>query len=275
MKDLVLGSITSNLSWDQCKLWVNSLNRSGFEGDKIIAVFGDNVNLINKFKENGFEVYELRSLESNEHICAVRFYVYYAILQEKAKQYKKVIATDVTDVIFQRNPSIFLNDYFLDSLVASSENIKYRDELWGASNIRLAFGDSTYQKVKDNVIYNAGVIAGSQELIQDLFYTIYSLCETRPQHVSGGGAPDQAAYNLLLSTQAYKLNTKFIEHDLGWACQVGTVADPYKDYSNFLVGDKPKLIDNKVCTSYDREYYIVHQYNRNPLWKEIIEKTYV
>ena len=271
--DLVIGS-AFNLTWNQCKYWANSLNRSGFKGDKVIVIFGDNQDLVSKFKENNFEVYNLRSLNKDEHICAARFFVYYAILQERIGKYKKVIATDVTDVVFQRNPSEFFKDYWFDCIISSSENIKYKDEMWGAQNMTLAFGEAAYDKVKDNIIYNAGVIAGTQEYIKDLFFSIYTLCEGRPQHVPGGGAPDQAAYNLLLSTSPYKVITKFIEHDLGWACQIGTVADPNKDYSNVNVGSNPVFKDNMVKTSYDRDFYIIHQYNRNLVWKKAIEEKY-
>ena len=271
--DLVIGS-AFNLTWNQCKYWANSLNRSGFEGDKVIVIFGDNQDLVNKFKENNFEVYNLRALNIQEHICAARFFVYYAILQERANKYKKVIATDVTDVVFQRNPSEFFKDYWFDCIISSSENIKYKDEVWGAQNVKLAFGEAAYDKVKDNVIYNAGVIAGTQEYLKDLFFSIHMLCESRSQHVPGGGAPDQAAYNILLSTSPYKAITKFIDHDIGWACQVGTVADPYKNYSHVNVSSNPLFKNGIVTTSYDREFYIVHQYNRNPAWREIIERKY-
>lgn len=275
MKDLVIGSVTSNLSWDQCRLWATSLNRSGFEGDKIIVIFGDNDDLVNKFESNGFIVYNLRSLNSDEHICSTRFIVYYSILSELSNKYKKVIATDVTDVIFQRNPTEFFKDYWFDCIIASSENIRYKDEVWGAQNMYLAFGEEAYDKVKDNTIYNAGVIAGTQEYLKDLFFSIYKLCESRPQYVHGGGAPDQAAYNLLLSTSPYKAVTKYIDHDLGWACQTGTVADPNKNYSKVNVSSNPVFKDNKVKTSFDRDFYIVHQYNRNSTWKQNIENLYV
>jgi FkbM family methyltransferase len=273
MKDLIIGSITK-LGWDRCEYWVNSINQSGFEGDKIICIFGDHNDLVNNFKNNGFQVYNYRALSDDENICVTRFLAYNDILSHSEQKYRKVLATDVTDVVFQKNPSEFFDRMSDKLIIASSENIRYRDERWGANNMRLSFGDDAYDRMKDRVIYNAGVIAGEHDLISDLFLAIYKMCENRPQNIEGGGGPDQAAYNYLLSLSQFKQTTKFMEHDIGWACQAGTNVDPHKDYSKVNVDSLPKIYDNEIATSWDKSYYIVHQYNRNPVWKECMEKKY-
>ena len=274
MQDLIIGSITK-LGWDRCKHWVNSINRSGFTGDKIICIFGDHDDLVNNFKSNGFEVHNYRALSDNENICVIRFLAYNKILSQSQKKYRTVLATDVTDVVFQNNPTKFFDGISDKIIIASSENIRYKDERWGANNMRLSFGDDAYDRMKDRVIYNAGVIAGDHHMIEDLFLAIYKMCENKPQNIQGGGGPDQAAYNYLLSLSQFEFTTKFMDHDVGWACQVGTNADPYKDYSQVNVDSFPKIHDNQIVTSQDKPYYIVHQYNRNPVWKEAIEKKYI
>ena len=273
MRDLIMGSIT-RLGWDRCEHWVNSINKSGFDGDKIICIFGDHKDLVNNFKNNGFQVYNYRTLSDNENICVARFLAYNDILSKNKQKYRKVLATDVTDVVFQKNPTEFFDIIIEKCIIASSENIRYKDESWGANNMRLSFGDDAYGRMKDAVIYNAGVIAGEHQLIQDLFLAIYKMCENKPQHIEGGGGPDQAAYNYLLSLSQFKQTTKFIEHDIGWACQAGTNVDPHKDYSKTNVEILPKICDNEIVTSWDKSYYIVHQYNRNPVWKQSIEDRF-
>jgi len=273
MKDLVIGAVT-NLSWDQCKYWVNSLNQSGFSGDKIICMFGSQPDLISKFKDNGFEVYVADSLQPHQHICSSRFYFYYSILNESHRQYNNVIATDVSDVVFQKNPSDYFDPDQYPALFASSENIKYIDEPWGANNVRLAFGDLAYLNVRHNIINNAGVIAGSHIYIKDLFFAISIMCDGRQQYVPGGGAPDQAAYNLMLTQKAYSEITNFVGHDQGWACQVGTTADPHKPFGQLNIEPNPIMDNGIVKTSDGVEYYIVHQYNRNPQWKQVIENKF-
>jgi hypothetical protein len=41
-----------------------------------------------------------------------------------------------------------------------------------------------------------------------------------------------------------------------------------------LLEPLPKLENNKVVTSTGIEYTIVHQYDRNPEWKKVIEAKY-
>ena len=274
MNPLIIGTLTSNLSWDHCKYWVKSINRSGYKGKKLLVLFGKNDDLSNRLRDNDFIVEEFRQLDQHEHVCVTRFFLYYAILQQRKEDF--VIATDVTDVIFQSDPIKFLEDSRIstDRILASSENIRYQDEAWGAQNIKLAFGEPGYERVKHNIINNAGVIAGPTKLMQDLFYTIYTICESRHQHIPGGGGSDQAAYNLLLSTSPYVKSTYFVSHDVGWACQTGTVADPLKDYSKVTIDAAPRLDDGLIKTSYGKDFCIVHQYNRNPQWKKVIEEKY-
>lgn len=274
MKDLIIGSITK-LGWDRCKHWVNSLNQSGFDGDKIICIFGQNDELAAKFEENGFEVIKLRDLSHHENICAERFFIYYAILSDPKRQYRKVLATDVTDVIFQKNPSLYFDSLEEDTIIASSENMKYKDEAWGANNITQVFGDTVASLMMNNTIYNAGVIAGDHRIIKDLFYLIHTMGVDKPQRVVGDGGPDQAIYNYILSLYPYNKHTNYVSHDSGWACQVGTTADPNKPhFYDHQLTPRPVMKQNKVCTESGMEYFIVHQYNRNSEWKRIIEERF-
>lgn len=274
MKDLVIGSITK-LGWDRCKYWANSLNQSGFDGDKIICIFGQNEELAAKFRECGFEVINFRELTSSENIVVARFFVYYAILSDPKRSYRKVLATDVTDVVFQKNPSLYFDSLEDDTIIASSENLKYMHEAWGANNIKQVFGEVIATLMSDSTIYNAGVIAGDQRIIRDLFYLINTICESKPQYVIGDGGPDQAIYNYLLSLYPLSKHVNYEPHDSGWACQVGTTADPNKPhFNNYQLTPRPVMRNNRVCTESGKEYFIVHQYNRNPTWKYIIEENY-
>lgn len=275
MKDAIIGAVY-NLTWDHCKNWVNSINRSGFDGHKVVCMFGENDDLISRLNDNDIEVYKFRDLVNEEHICAARFSVYNMILENLGEPVRNVIATDVTDVVFQKNPSLFLDKFEGQGefIVTSSEDIKYKDEGWGAHNLNLSFGILAFEKMKENIIINAGVMAGSDRIMRDLFFAISAMCTNRNQHIAGGGGPDQAAYNLLMSLYPFKQHQEFIPHDHGWACQVGTTADPRKDYSSVNYSTKPVLENNTVKTQDGLDYYIVHQYNRNPQWKSAIDEKF-
>jgi hypothetical protein len=271
MKDVVIGSVY-RLGWDHCKNWVNSLNRSGFEGHKVLCLFGNSPELVDRLVENDIQVYNFRELTPEENICAARFSVYNTVLNDLG-DVENVIATDVTDVIFQHNPSNFFQ-FSEEKIIASSENIRYKDEKWGSKNLTLSFGEQTYDKLKDEVIYNAGVIAGSCNLIKELFFAITCMCTNRNQNIEGGGGPDQAAYNVILSLLPFKEKTLFTNHNSGWACQIGTTLDPHKNYSEFNIDPSPILENGVAVTSDGVDYFIVHQYNRNPQWKNEMDKKY-
>jgi len=236
--------------------------------------------LANKFVERGFVPILIRPLNQDENICVVRFFVYYSYLRQNSNKYRAVIATDVTDVVFQRNPSEFIDKQISDegiyeSIILSGENIKYNDELWGRNNLNLSFGSIALDRLKNLEIVNCGVLAGTQELMEDLFINIHIACEGKPQHIQGGGGPDQAALNYIMNLLPYRKVRKIMNHDAGWACQVGTTADPNKVYDHVNINPNPMIDGDVVVTSQGDPYYIVHQYNRNSLWKDRILTKYV
>ena len=85
---------------------------------------------------------------SNMMVHVERFYHIYQLLKDNL--YRYVITTDVKDVVFQQNPSIWLENNFTDNddLVFSSESMKYKDEPWGDQNLRETFGTQIYEDFK-------------------------------------------------------------------------------------------------------------------------------
>jgi hypothetical protein len=52
------------------------------------------------------------------------------------------------------------------------------------------------------------------------------------------------------------------------------VKPPIQALRQHLLESSPKLLGDKVVTSQDKEYVIIHQYDRIPEWKKIIEEKY-
>jgi len=274
MKDLILASI-SNYTYDKVKHWLNSIKKSGFSGDVIMICASVDVDTINKLDQEGVIVYHC-DLEPNQHIVVERFLYYWNILDNLEEEYRYVICTDVSDVVFQRNPSDWLSKNITEEkLIAASESITYKNEAWGYHNIRASFGIQIGQEMDDWVIYNAGVIAGEPFFLKKLFKILYFMCDARPSQVAGGGGPDQAAYNIILTTQRYE-DIFFAPSESAWAAQLGTTGDPHKllYYNSLLVEPKPIFRDGYVCTSKGEPFFIVHQYNRVPEIKKAFEEIY-
>jgi hypothetical protein len=201
-----------------------------------------------------------------------RFFHIYQLLRDN--EYRYVITTDVKDVVFQRNPSKWLEENLpegVEDLVFSSESMKYKDEPWGNQNLLETFGPQIYEDFKNHTIFNVGVLAGHGYAMKDLMMNIFASCMHRPIKIC-----DQSTFNFLISQHPYLSTSMYTRSEDGWACQLGTTADPSKleQFRPFLLEPSPKMEGDKVLTSEGIEYIIVHQYDRVPEWKKVIEAKY-
>ena len=277
MKDLIVGCAT-NYDWSKLKYWVNSINRSGFEGDKVLILMNCDKDTVKKISDADFSIIAFNqdangnlSYNSNMMVHVERFFHIYQLLKDNL--YRYVITTDVKDVVFQQNPSVWLENNFTDNddLVFSSESMKYKDEPWGNQNLLETFGPQIYEDFKNNTIFNVGVLAGRGYAMRDLMMNIFASCLHRPIKIC-----DQSTFNFLISQHPYLKTSKYTKSEDGWACQLGTTADPSKieQFRPFLLEPSPKMEGDKVLTSEGKEYIIVHQYDRVPEWKKVIEAKY-
>jgi hypothetical protein len=277
MKDLIVGCAT-NYDWSKLKYWVNSINASGFEGDKVLILMNCDKDTVKKISDSGFSIIAFNqdtdgnlTYNSNMMVHVERFFHIYQLLKDNL--YRYVITTDVKDVVFQQNPSVWLENNFTDSddLIFSSESMKYKDEPWGNQNLLETFGPQIYEDFKNHTIFNVGVLAGRGYAMKDLMMNIFASCMHRPIKIC-----DQSTFNFLISQHPYLKTSKYTKSEDGWACQLGTTADPSKleQFRPFLLEPSPKLEGDKVLTSEGIEYIIVHQYDRVPEWKKVIEAKY-
>jgi hypothetical protein len=279
MKDLIIGCST-NYDWSKLKYWVNSINKSGFEGDKVLILMNCNKETVQQVSNAGFSVIAFQQddngnlvYQSQLMVHVERFIHIYNTL--KSQDYRYVITTDVKDVIFQKNPVEWLEQHLPDGssedLVFSSESIRYKDEPWGNQNLLETFGPMIHDHFKNNVIFNVGVLAGRGYAMKSLALNIFLSSINRPIPIV-----DQSTFNVLISQHPYLKSSMYMTSEDGWACQLGTTADPSKieQFKPFLVEATPKLEGDKVVTSEGKEYVIVHQYDRVPEWKKIIEAKY-
>jgi len=280
MKDLIIGACT-NYDWDKLKFWVNSINRSGFDGDKVMIAFNIRYDTIEKLNKAGFQVIlpgkqddanNQFVYQSNLPIHVERFIHIYNYLQTH-DEYRYVITTDVKDVIFQHNPSEAIDQELgaRQLYLFASESMYYKDEPWGNQNLIETFGPFFHNIFKENVIYNVGVLAGRGYAMQDLAAMIFTMSINRPIPIV-----DQSTFNFMISQEPYLSTARYCKSEDGWACQLGTTADPSKieQFRPLLLEASPKMIAGNVTTSRGKDFTIVHQYDRIPEWRKIIEEKY-
>jgi len=292
MKDLIIGG-ASNYTWDQLKYWVNSIKLSGFKGDIVLVATnikkedierlvaeGVKLSLYGKQNENGDFV-----AHSNGAPHVERFFYIWNYLNTTNQQYRYVISTDTRDVVFQTNPSSWLeNNLIYHCLVSSSEGIKYRNEPWGNQNLHDTFGPFFHNIYKDNTVYNVGTIAGEHEYVTSLMFNIFQMSINRPIAIV-----DQAVYNVIISTIPWSHDTFISMNEDAWAIQLGTTLESiksgkgdlgmmYKDnidaYFKIYEDEQPKLEDGFVVNQKNEKFCIVHQYDRTLAWKDAIVERY-
>jgi len=284
MKDLVVGCITG-YDFDKIKPWVNSLDRCGFEGTKGMICYNVDYDTVDELVKRNYSILafgkdeEKRTLKYNKEnfsIVVERFLHLWYLLKRFRGQYRYVITTDVKDVIFQTNPSEWLEKNIGDKEInVACESIRYKDEAWGTNNLMKSFGALIHEECNENLIYNAGTISGKFDTMIDLFLNIYMISNSTQHFIEGGGGPDQAALNVLLNMKSYKDITNFAMSEDGYAAQLGTTGPQIaKNYGDKLVEKSPILKDDMICTSEGIPFSIVHQYDRVPEWKKMIEKKY-
>jgi hypothetical protein len=304
MKDLIIGAITK-YTYDKIEPWVNSIEKSGFDGHKALIVYDLDVATANKLVAKGFRLFGFERDDvgnfsypkgENFSIMVERFAHAWYFISQIEDPIRNVIWTDVKDVVFQRNPS----DWFDENLefgsrrhvLVASENFKYKDEPWNKNNMELSFGPVVYDSMKNKPVYCAGVIAGTKEYVTDLFKEIFLICRGSPSEIPGGGGPDQAALNVLLSQRIYHNVTEFTSTDDDWAAHLGTsmpailsgsggigeayMRDPstLNTYKQTMLDNDPVMIDDVVRNHLGKPYVVVHQYDRVKDWYPILDKKY-
>ena len=296
MKDLIIGAAV-NYSWDHLKYWVNSIRKSGFTGD--VALVGTNMkkDTIDKLTQMGVELALFgKQLENGDVVAndngaphVERFFYIWNHLNRKGADYRYVITTDTRDVIFQSDPSKWLEEGLVfHSLVASSEGMKYQFEPWNNKNLYDTFGPFFYNRMKDGFIYNVGVIAGDAMHVKGLLLFLFQMSINRPIPIV-----DQAVYNFVINTEPVLNETWFTTNDDGWAVQLGTTVkaveagsgdlgqhvisstEHWKKYHMFYEDTQPVFKeDGTIVNKYDKPFVVVHQWDRVPSLKAAIENNY-
>lgn len=298
MKSLVIANSTG-YGWEHIKYWVKSLQETGYSGDIVITGSDMNGDLVQKLSREGIllNLFGARTEDGGVETKGKgvphveRFFYIWSFLQENKNKYDYVVTTDIRDVIFQHNPINYIESPLnMYSLIAATEGLKYIDEPWGNKNLYQAFGPHFYNKLKNNIIKNVGVIAGTQEEVEGLLVLIFQMSLGRPIPIV-----DQAVYNFLLTIPHYVNNTYITTHNDPWVANLGTTlnavteghgdlgqlvkSDPgnqeLQKYNMAYVDVQPIFTeDGIVKTSNGETYAIVHQWDRVGVLKDKIEERY-
>ena len=262
MKYTIVGCITK-YGIEQIKPFVESIEQSGFNGEKLMLVYEITQDTIDYLKNKGWLLIQS---EPQQHIILQRFRDMYQILHQYETDV--IIWVDVKDIIFQKDPTDWLNKWMRRDILAFSESLKFADEAWARLNAGTSF-PMEWEWLQNEEIYCAGTIVGKKEAIRDLFIDIYrwSLTTSNPEQLA-----DQAAYNILIHMYQWKDKVQFVKQQEGFAAQLhlklkkGDIL-PYTEELSTIDG-------NEIKNSKGELYTLVHQYDRNEELKKLIENKY-
>ena len=289
--DLIIGG-ASGYDWNKLKYWVNSIKATGFSGDIVLVATNITAQTIQTLVDNGVKLYLYGKKQPNGDIVneskaaphVERFFYIWDYLESNPNKYRFVTITDTRDVIFQRDPTIFLSQrlVILKEMVCSSEGICYENEPWGRENLRQTFGEYFYQKNKHWMIYNVGTIAGYYVCVKDFINLLFQSSINRPIPIV-----DQAVFNYLINLSPFNRQILKTNNTHDWAIQLACTrlaveagsgdigAEGNLDVYEKSYEDIQPTIDGAIVTNdTGSEYCIVHQWDRIPSLKLEIEKKY-
>ena len=262
MKYTIVGCITK-YGVEQIRPFVESIEQSGFKGDKLMLVYEITQDTIDYLTNKGWLLVQS---EPQQHIILQRFRDMYQLLHQYETDV--IIWVDVKDIIFQKDPTEWLNKWMRRDILAFSESLKFGDEVWARLNAGTSF-PMEWEWLQDKEIHCAGTIVGKRDAIRDLFIDIYrwSLTTSNPEQLA-----DQAAYNILIHLHQFKDKVQFVKQQEGFAAQLHLKLKkgdtlPYTEILPFIDGSCVKNEKGEL-------YTLVHQYDRNEELKKLIENKY-
>jgi hypothetical protein len=263
---VIFGCITKYQPND-IRPYVESIEKSGFKGSKLMLVYDLPQETIDYLKAFGWDVYGGGDL--NHHIILQRFLDGYKLLERYGDDV--VIWTDVKDVIFQNDPSVWIEKNMKKDIMAFSECITFKDDEWACVNSGTSF-PMEWEWLQNRTSYCAGTIVGKAYALKDLFIEIFrwSLTTANPGQLS-----DQAAYNVLINLNHFKENVQFVTQEEGFVTQLGTVLIKKDHFGKKLLELTPKITeDYRFTNQSDEEFCLVHQYDRDPNLKQKLTEKY-
>ena len=248
MKDLVISAIANYLP-EKIKIYVESLNYCGYDGDKVMICYNIPKETIDYLTEKGWECY---GAELQGHPHMKRLIDMWWFLQNDEREWRNIITTDVRDIVWQTNPSIWLNNK--NKIICASECVTYENEPWGHKNIHEGYGPMFWEWIKGNTIGNVGVIAGKYKLVKELLMLNWLVSQAGDvRHFT-----DQSSFNFVIHNELIKDKVD-VNSDFG--LQVGTTKMDFE-------------IKNGLIMNGDVPFVLVHQYDRNSELNTLITNKY-
>ncbi len=252
-------SVVRGHRWEDLQPYAVSLSRCGFKGKKVMFVDRVDANTQANLRRYGIEVIPFRSGNSSKFVVLERFAPVIAYLKANVGKFRYVIWTDVRDVVFQSDPSAWLEKNIgTAKLIGCSECLLVKDD--SVINMRWlensSLSPAARDLVRENDIICGGTIAGESTEMLGLLSSIYRLASE--------GTNDQTALCYLLRADFRDL-ARIPKMSEGFTATCSWLTGPgNKLHGHRLTDALPQFgADGTVSTLNGVPFCIVHQYDRS------------
>lgn len=273
--DVTIGAI-ENYGWREIEPYAVSLSRVGFKGKKVLFVKNISDECHTRLEQMGFELLEVEDSDYfKKGFFLTRFLIAREYLVRRKKQgnpVRYVFATDYRDVVFQTNPSDWMEaNIGADKIIIGTEKVKIKDEPGAVRWANHILGEERYELLKEEEVLNSGTIAGESDALCDLFLRIYELGIDTGEW--GWAQSDQTVLNWIVRQSPFKEITRvpaFAEHFAAVVCCAITGR-----YEGKLSDECPEMVNGIVYPKGDKQpFCILHQYQGRTDWVSGIDKRY-
>ncbi len=268
--DVLIGSI-KNYSWEHIRTFVVSVDRSRFQGKKVM--FTEDIQIDAKWALRGFgwEQVEVIS-DPNQDYGTARHIPVLDYL--KRNPYRHVIYCDVRDVIFQSDPVEWMENHLAPKeLIGASECVLLKDQSTNMGWLQRTMGPLNADALKGEDVLCAGTIVGCGGAV---ILLLDDICRMS-RNISGWGY-DQAYLNYLLRDPAYRNITSIPRMGEGFIATCSWFLSWPRIWENLRTDESPDF-DLASATVYKpgtkEPFCIVHQYDRDQEWDKAIRSKYV
>ncbi len=273
--NLIMG-FAKGYTFNDIKPFVVSLRNTGYTGhlilfvtdiDKSISKVADKYKIeLIQYKETYPYIKHNQNnsipdnVESELHLVAYRFIIYYLYLLENKEKFSNIFLADLRDIVFQRNP--FNADFSKNQLycfLESCDIVIKHDTTHNAQWIIDTLGQQALEEIGNQYISCAGTILGTYDAMLNYLKQMVTYLLTTP---SAFGC-DQAIHNYLIHSG--KLQTLSLENNgEGSVLTIGRI--PHGTIKTDSSGNLLNM-DGSIPNT-------LHQYDRHPDINYRIMKKY-
>lgn len=281
--DCVMG-VVKGYGWPELRNYAISLARCGFRGHKILFYEDLAPQALEKLTSLGFILIPFETpgdiraanCSPDDPIAWTKFLRYrhkpvIDFLRSRPNVYRYVVLVDVRDLIFQNNPSDWLeeNMYFPFRLIGAGEGSKIKHQPHNNEWIKYV-SPSDYNWLCEEEIVCAGTLAGDQEIMLEALAILDSVANAIPDLRAG----EQGVLNYIVRKAPLKAIFRIPRMSEGWAA----TGFPSKRwvYGAYTTDESPIYSEDMVVLAPQaREpFVIVHQYDREIVWRDTINKIF-